>query len=166
MNIRLLNSMDAESYRDIRLEALQNSPEAFASSYEEEKDQSIDYFRNKFQLEDSIAIGAFERGELVGIVTLLRESLYKLRHRANIVSMYVSSKNRGQGIGTVLMVEALKKAKEIEGLEQVYLTVVSTNEHAKKVYSSLGFEVIGTEIRALKLDDNQYYDEDQMVLFL
>ena len=36
-----LDSFDSVKYRRIILEALQNSPEAFASSYEEEKDQLL-----------------------------------------------------------------------------------------------------------------------------
>ena len=166
MKIRLLDTFDAENYRSIRLEALQNSPEAFASSYEEEKDQHIEMFKNKIKLKDSVTFGAFDKGELVGIITLSKEELYKLRHRANIVAMYVSPQKRGLGIGKALMGEAIKKAKDTDCLEQVYLTVVSTNEPAKKLYTLMGFEVFGTEKRALKLENNIYFDEDQMVLFL
>lgn len=37
------------------------------------------------------------------------------------------------------MEEAIKKAESIEDLEQLYLAVVSTNESAEKLYSSLSF---------------------------
>ena len=167
MEIRILNSLeDAEKYRSIRLESLKNNPESFASSYEEEKDFSIEEFKNKFQSNDSFTYGAFEKGELVGIITLYKEKLYKLSHRAHIGAMYVSPSKRGLGIGKVLMEEAIKKAKSIEGLEQVYLAVVSTNESAKKLYSSLGFEVFGTEKKGLRLENNIYFDVDFMILYL
>ncbi len=167
MEIRILTSLeDAEQYRGIRLESLQNSPESFASSYEEEKDFSIEKIKNKFQLNDSFTYGAFENSELVGIITLHKENLYKLSHRAHIGAMYVSPSKRSLGIGKVLMEEAIKKAKGIEGLEQVYLAVVSTNEPAKKLYSSLGFEVFGTEKKGLRLENNSYFDVDYMILFL
>lgn len=167
MEIRILNSLeDAEKYRSIRLESLKNSPEAFASSYEEERDFSIEKYQNKFQLNDSFTYGAFEKGELVGIITLYREKLYKLSHRAHIGAMYVSDSIRGLGIGKALMEEAIEKAKSIEGLEQVYLAVVSTNESAKKLYSSLGFEVFGTEKKGLRLKNNIYFDVDFMIMYL
>lgn len=35
MEIRILNSKDAEIYRNIRLKALKDYPEAFSASYEE-----------------------------------------------------------------------------------------------------------------------------------
>jgi len=63
------------------------------------------------------------------------------------------------------MVEIINKAKELEGIEQLNLTVVTTNTSAKRLYASLGFEVFGTEKRALKVGQ-RYVDEDYMVLFL
>lgn len=165
MMIRRLVPQDAESYLTLRLKALQNSPESFGSTYEEEKDYSVDKYKIRFQSEDSFTFGAFEDGGLVGIITLVTEQRIKLRHRATIVAMYVSPDMRGLGIGKALIIEAINKAKELQGVEQIYLTVVTTNKSAKKLYSLLGFEIFGTEKRALKLD-GVYFDEDLMVLFL
>lgn len=127
---------------------------------------TIEGLQNKFQSESSFTYGAFEEGELVGIITLYLEELNKLRHRAHIGAMYVSPCKRGLGIGKILMEEAINKAKTIEGLEQVYLAVVSTNHAAKKLYSSLGFEVFGSEKKGLKLGDHTYFDVDFMILYL
>ncbi|MFC5465990.1 GNAT family N-acetyltransferase [Lederbergia graminis] len=167
MEIRMLSSLeDAEMYRRIRLESLKRVPEAFASSYEEEIDCSIDKYFNQFQSNDSFTYGAFVKGELVGIITLYKEQLYKLRHRAHIGAMYVSDSIRGLGVGKALMEVAIEKAKQIEGLEQLYLAVVSTNESAKKLYSSLDFELFGSERKGLKLKNNMYYDVDFMIKYL
>ncbi|MTT31434.1 GNAT family N-acetyltransferase [Terrilactibacillus sp. BCM23-1] len=149
MEIRLLNSLDAENYLDLRLEALQNSPEAFAASYEEEKDQSFEKYKSRFQSQDSFTFGAFENEKLIGVVTLVKEKKLKLKHRANIFAMYVSPEKRGIGAGKSLMLEAIKKAKELEGIEQIYLTVVTTNDPAKRLYSSLGFKAFGKDKRAI-----------------
>lgn len=166
MKIRLLNSQDAEQYLNIRLEALQNNPEAFSSSYEEEKSQSVEKYINRFQSpQDSFTFGAFEGPQLVGVVTLVKEKALKLRHRANIAAMYVTQEKRGNGIGKALITEAIQKAKSIAGIEQIYLTVVTTNEFAKRLYSSFSFEVFATQKKALKYN-NTYFDEDYMVLFL
>ena len=167
MEVRLLSSLeDAKKYRSIRLESLQNSPESFVSSYEEEKDFSIEKFTNQLQSNDSFTYGAFEKNELVGIITLYLDKPYKLGHRAHIGAMYVSLSQRSLGIGKVLMEEAVKKAKSIERLQQIYLAVVSTNEPAKKLYTSLGFTVFGTEKNGLRVENNTYYDVDFMILFL
>jgi len=165
MEIKLLEPSDAEDYFRIRLEALQDSPEAFVASYQEEKAQTSEKYRNSFQSTESFTFGAFEKGKLIGTITLIREQRCKLRHRPNIVAMYVSPEKRGLGIGKALVLEAINKAKVLEGVEQVYLTVVTTNQSAKKLYSSMGFTVYATEKKALKFD-NTYFDEDFMILFI
>ncbi|WP_308807733.1 GNAT family N-acetyltransferase [Alkalicoccobacillus plakortidis] len=62
------------------------------------------------------------------------------------------------------MKQAVQKAEANRGIEQIYLTVVSTNESAKKLYQSMGFKRYGVDKQALKLDNNVYLDEDLMVL--
>lgn len=166
MEIRELKPTDAEDYLIIRLEALNNSPDAFASSYEEEKNKPADHYKNRFTAPtNTFTFGAFESSELIGVVTLAREQLLKLKHRANITAMYTKPEKRGSGIGKALILKVIEKAEKLEGIEQLYLTVVTTNTPAKKLYSSCGFEVFGKEKRALKFDDT-YYDEDHMVLYL
>ncbi|MGM0903165.1 MAG: N-acetyltransferase family protein [Bacillota bacterium] len=166
MNIRKLGVQDAENYLKVRLKALKNNPEAFGSSFEEEKDRPVEMYAQRLSSEESITFGAFQQNELVGTVTLVREKYVKFRHRANIVGMYVDPENRGSGIGRLLLIEAINHAKTIGEIEQLNLSVVTTNEPAKKLYTSLGFEVFGTEKRALKVDERSYLDEHHMVLFL
>ena len=38
----------------------------------------------------------------------------------------------------------------MEGIEQIYLSVVTTNEPARNLYASLGFDVFGTEKKGIK----------------
>lgn len=165
MKIRVLTSNDAEAYRNLRLMALQNHPEAFSSSFEEEKDRPANIYETRFQSEESFTFGAFENEQLIGNVTLLKETKVKLKHRANILAMYVSPNNRRMGYGKSLIATALKKAKELEGIEQIYLSVEATNEPAKKLYTSFGFETYAKDKNALKIAGS-YYDEEHMVLFL
>ncbi|MGG0494872.1 GNAT family N-acetyltransferase [Priestia megaterium] len=166
LEIRILNSLDASEYRHIRLESLKRNPESFGSSYEEEKNLSIENFKDKLSSLDSFTFGAFhDNNELVGIVTFKKERLIKLRHRANIVAMYVSPFKRNLGIGRKLILRCIEQAKSLEHIEQIYLTVVTTNTNAKNLYLSLGFKSFSEEVRALKVD-NTYIDEEHMVLFI
>jgi len=164
--IRQLNADDAESYFQLRLEALQSSPESFVVTHSEEKEQENPILNIKKRIDnlDSYTYGAFINDELYGIVTLKREIRLKIKHKANILGMYVSYKKQGQGIGKALLKQVIEKAKSLE-IEQVHLSVVSSNESAKKLYTSFGFETYGIEKKALKLN-NQYWDEEHMVLFL
>ncbi|MEE3677451.1 GNAT family N-acetyltransferase [Bacillus safensis] len=166
LNIRLLTPDDAEEYAALRLEALQLNPEGFAMSYEEEQFNTKDKYKARFASAQSMwTFGAFHQGQLVGAVTLIQETLQKLKHRANRTAMYVTPSARGMGAGNALMTKALSFAQEQQDIEQVYLSVVTTNHSAKRLYRSVGFESYAVEEKALKWADT-YADEEKMVLFL
>lgn len=166
MIIRLLEESDTIAYRGLRLEALQDSPDAFATTYEDEIKKSLEDYRDRLSRKDFCTFGAFDDGQLVGVVSLIREQARKLRHRSSIVAMYVTPEGRRKRVGKNLMQSAIQYAKQIEGIEQIYLSVVTTNTAAIKLYHSLGFEIFGTEKRALKSSDSTYWDEYHMVLYL
>jgi ribosomal protein S18 acetylase RimI-like enzyme len=163
MEIRRLLAEDAEIYRTIRLESLKLHPEAFGSSYEEEKEAPVGKYRES--LPSVYTFGAFENGSLIGVVTLFPDGKRKMKHRASIFAMYVAAEARGKGVGKRLVETAIEQARELGRIEQVHLQVVTSNESAKRLYSSLGFEVYGLEKRALRIGDT-YYDEELRVLFL
>ncbi len=160
MNIRLLNDSDAQVYKEVRLRALKNDPDAFGSTYKQEETKPLVHIIERIHhTKDQFALGCFDdNNTLVGIVNFSRENRLKTAHKGNIYGMYVEPKFRGRGLGKALLIALIERAtKECEGLEQIHLTVVS-------LYVSLGFEVYGVEPHALKFE--QYFDEDLMILRL
>lgn len=165
MEIRQLHPDDAEAYFALRLEALQINPEAFGSSYEEEKDYPLSRTQSRLSDPASYVYGAFVEKDLVGVVTLMRETKIKMSHRANIYAVYVTPKRRGKGVAKQLLKATIEKSRDLQGIEQVYLAVVAENTAAKKVYRAFGFETYGIDRKAIKIN-GKYYDEELMVLYL
>lgn len=116
---------------------------------------------------DSFTVGAYFDNQLAGIVSFARDGhdREKLRHKGILFRMYVSPDFRGQGIAKVLIENVINRAKALENMEQVNLTVVSSNTSAKNIYAKFGFTIFSNEKNAFKWK-GKYFDEDSMVLFL
>ena len=163
MNIRALGPEDAPAFQELRLFALNESPSAFGSSYEEERNRTTQ------QIEAFVAgspertiFGCIANNQLVGVCGVGREQGLKQRHIAFIRSMYVAPTARGHGVGRELLLAAVDKAEHWSGVEQVSLAVTATNEPAVNLYRSCGFVEIGRMPRALKVHA-EYFDEITML---
>ncbi len=160
--IRQLTPADAADYRAIRLAALQNAPEAFGSTYEMEAGRSTSGWEERLQTPGAFA--AFMDGEIVGMARFVQDAdSAKERHKGSVYAMYVAPEARGQGIGSALLEALIAYATGV--VEQLRLGVVDTNDAAIRLYQMHGFEIYGTEIRALKTDAG-YSNELLMVRFL
>jgi RimJ/RimL family protein N-acetyltransferase len=167
MEIRVLTEADVALYRPLRLRALQEEPESFGSAYEESAQRPLEEMAHRLRPDPTtgtVTLGAFDPG-LVGMVGLLRDSGIKMQHKAMIWGMYTVPEVRGRGVGRALLAALLAHARTVPGLEQVYLTVVTTQPAARALYESFGFVPYGVEPRTLKLGD-RYLDEVLMVLRL
>jgi ribosomal protein S18 acetylase RimI-like enzyme len=163
MHLRALIPSDATSFKALRLRGLQECPEAFASSYEEEVDTPIEEIERRLQPKnDSAVFGAFKGPELCALVGLQRESMAKLAHKSFIWGVYVAPEARGSGVGAQVMAHALRYAADVLGTRQVNLGVNTKNSAAVALYKKLGFIEYGLE-RDFLLASGVLQDEYQMV---
>jgi ribosomal protein S18 acetylase RimI-like enzyme len=161
IQIRQLTSSDAESFRELRLEGLRLNPEAFGSTYEFEKDQPLDRYTG--WLANSVVVGAFQNSQLIGTASFTQLSGLKDSHKGLLRAMYVRPTHRRSGAGRQLVQAVIDTARQ--KVEQLQLSVVSTNQPALRLYQSLGFRQYGLEKNALK-HNGLYSDEILMSLDL
>ena len=154
IEVRQLLPIDAALYRDIRLEALKLSPEAFGSAFETEHAEALTWFADR--LESSAVFGAFDGTDLVGTAGFFIRQGRKETHKGVLWGMYVRPEARKAGVGKQLAEAVIDHACQC--VELIQLTVVSGNEPARRLYDSLGFIEYGIEKNSLK-QDGHYWDE-------
>ena len=96
--IRRLTPADAPAYRALRLRALWEYPQAFTSSYAEDEKLPPEATVNRLASAHLKFWGAFDMGELCGMIGMDRETRAKCRHKATVVGMYVAPEVGGQGV--------------------------------------------------------------------
>src|SRR5581483_5068451 len=167
MQVRILTECDADAFRRIRRERLEQSPRAFAESIPEHDALSADTILTRLRQAsgENFVVGAFVNDELVGIAGFSRSPRLKSRHKGVIWGVYVRPTVRSQGAGRALITALIDRARREPGLEQIQLSVSTGQDSARALYESLGFEIFGHERHALKVD-GEYVDEDHMVLWL
>ncbi len=156
-SVRLLRPDEAAAFRAIRLEALEQAPEAFGSMLEDEATKPLDWFRER--LDGRIVFGALAGPALVGIAGFYAQSGAKKCHKGVLWGVYVRPAARGSGVARRLAEAVIDHARG--RVEILQLTVVTTNARARGLYTSLGFVEYGVEQRALKLG-SAYFDEALM----
>jgi ribosomal protein S18 acetylase RimI-like enzyme len=165
MELRFLTADDASEWWRLRLESLQGDPEAFSASAEEHDTLTLEDVRKRLVSDDrdSFVAGAFVEGTLIGMGGFYREKGLKSRHKGRVGGVYVTPGRRGEGIGRKIMQTLPEHSRQIDGLEQILLSVTATQASAQGLYRSLGFESYGREPRALKIGE-RFVDEEFMVL--
>ncbi len=159
---------DVAQYWLVRNQGLKEFPDAFTTSYEEGVATAPEKLAKRFGGEnsDDFVIGAFSTtGKLLGCTGFERETRAKQRHKGKVIGMVVIPDARGAGLGRKILAALLLEAKQLEGLEQIVLSVTHSNEGARRLYLGMGFVTFGIERNAIKVGQN-YYDKEFMALNL
>ena len=133
IQVRRLSGDDWEAFRALRLAALQDSPDAFGSTYEGERDLPETHWRARTATTAAGFLDDVPAG-LVGWFIADQEP-----DTLHMVSMWVAPDARRRGIGRALVAEVLHLAKELD-VERVGLYVVTTNTDAAALYTQMGFK--------------------------
>lgn len=163
INVRVLGEDEWEMYKEMRLRALQESPEAFVADYETEVDYEEDFWRTRMRR--SARLLAERDGEAVGILSL-RGNDKLFDNAAEIFGLWVPQNLRGSGVAARL-VQSAAKAANGDGHTQLVYWVGTDNGRAVAFASSYGFRP--TEHRRRMAHQGGEHDGDEeaaMVLAL
>jgi GNAT superfamily N-acetyltransferase len=132
--IEQLSAGDGARLRAIRLRALQDSPQAFETTFEEAAARPLDDWDG--HLEQIATFVAVAGGRDVGLVRGMRHQQFP--DAGYLISMWVAPEARQQGTGSAL-VGAVIQWGRAQGLDRLLLDVGEMNATAIALYTRKGF---------------------------
>jgi L-amino acid N-acyltransferase YncA len=159
ISVRVLDASEWSVYRDIRLRALSESPQAFTATLAEEADRDERFWRDRMTQADRLVA---ERDQLpLGIASL---GPYEPDPTAGeVFGVYVVPDVRNSGIAWRL-VEAAADLAVRNGYRQLYFWVGTDNARAVGFGKNFGFRTTGYRRQARLSDRDLGEEEMAMVL--
>lgn len=111
--------------------------------------------------DNSVMYLGFVGKELISVGNLGGKTRERMKHYA-VLGLSVKKAYWNQGVGKAMMAKLVEFATENPILELVLLEVRSDNVHAIRLYTSFGFQPVGTMPKEMKIN-GQYYDTHLMV---
>jgi GNAT superfamily N-acetyltransferase len=147
LQVRRILAAEWEAYRDLRLRALADAPEAFSATHAEEAGRPDAFWQERTRggatLDDRATFVAEIEGSWVGLVSCLLFEPAGLGARpAWVVSMWVDPGARKQGVGQALIGRLVDWARERD-VDVLNLLVTEGNAPAIGLYERLGFHAHG-----------------------
>lgn len=133
VKVRRVETDEWRLWRDLRLRALAEVPDAYRSTLEEESSQPDTWWVDRMSSEDgSHWVGEIEAGAVAILAARINDGV------ANIYGMWVAPEARGHGIGERLLEACLQWARE-SGARHAELWVNQGNKEARRLYARAGF---------------------------
>jgi RimJ/RimL family protein N-acetyltransferase len=159
---------EARTLLDLRLEALQDSPEAYGEDYEYVANQPYsvwaDLVAHSLGDGDRAIFIAEVQGRLTGMAAVNRSPMKNTRHSASVWGVYVQPDRRGLGIATQLVQACIDWGRG-KGLATLRLGVITANPAAIHCYEKCGFQRCGVDPNAFFVN-GRFYDLMRMTLVL
>src|SRR5215204_2341054 len=161
ISVVALGPRDWRDLRAIRLEALRSEPAAFSSSYEESLAWSDEDWRRRLTNDHRLHLVARVQNYPIGIVGGYLASDEGDDTVAVVFGMYVTREHRGKGIGRLLLTSLIDRLSSFPQISTIRLGVTQTQNPARTLYESVGFQVVGKTEEGIVVNDRRY---DELIM--
>lgn len=161
INVRLLDEDEWSVYRDVRLRALSESPEAFVATAAQEQEYSEERWRER--MNRSRRLLAEREDEVLGVASLkvLDEDDERI---GELFGLWVAPDFRGSGVARRLLEAAAGQARA-DDLTHLIYWVGTDNGRAVAFASSFGFRPTDSR-RDAALGEGSEEDDEEMAMVL
>jgi ribosomal protein S18 acetylase RimI-like enzyme len=162
--VRRIRASEWRQYRDLRLEALQDTPLAFVEQYHESVAQPDQFWQARVERNcagptSSMFVAEGAAGRLVAKAGCFIEPDVTEHVTAHIVGVYVTPEFRGEGVAETLLTAVIDWARHEAHADRIRLFVTQTNGRAAAFYRRIGFALTGA---TMAYPPNPDYFENEM----
>lgn len=163
IRVRVLSEDEWPTYRDVRLRALRESPEAFVASAEEEEAFGDEIWVKR--MERSRRLLAEDGDNVIGVVSVGTGHRTRIPGAGELFGLWVEAPRRGSGVARKLMEEAAAVGRDL-GLRQLLYWVGTDNGRAVAFASSFGFRPTDDRrpMRIRGLDDDEDAESEELMM--
>ncbi len=144
MIVRRLAAADWEANREIRLEALADSPGNYFTSRAEAARRTDDEWRAMLADPDMAVFGLFDGDALAGLTAIYVDGADPERRTAGLAMSYIRPAWRGRGLTALLYAARLGWARE-RGMARVHVSHRASNAPSRRAIERHGFVRIGAD---------------------
>lgn len=109
------------------------------------------------QSDNQIILLAFLNDELVGVVNITADQHPRVRHIGDVF-LGIKKAYWGNGLGSILMEEAIEWAQSSGSIRRLQLTVQKRNTAAVHLYEKMGFIIEGLQERGAYIEGGEFLD--------
>ena len=120
--------------------------------------EEMEIFLNKQASSDNqITLLAFLNGKIAGIVNITADQRKRVRHIGDLF-IVIGKKYWNNGLGSLLLEEAIEWAQASGILRRLQLTVQTRNQAAVHLYQKHGFVIEGRQERGAYIEEGKFID--------
>ncbi|GEP44921.1 GNAT family N-acetyltransferase [Brevifollis gellanilyticus] len=157
--IAIASPSDWQRVQKLRLAALQDTPDAFGSTFEDESQRPPEWWIGRLQSSGSVTFMAVEPCDS-GMAVL---GPYNAPPDRGVFAVWVAPEHRGRGVGDALMSAVIAEARSL-GVGRLVLDVDRLNLPARRLY--LRYDFSPTGIESTLPPPRSHIMEDQLELIL
>lgn len=163
ITLRRITPQEAGNFRNLRLQALQQHPRAYAQTFDEECDQPPQAFAQF--LRNNVVLGAYDNDLLVGYTNLTLSRGAKLAHKGTVWGAYVRPVYRNTHLAQRMRLRLFEIAKGM-GLQYCQSSIMASNAAALQVHMAVGYEEVYREKDGVRHLDGTFDDVIHLVKYL
>ena len=121
--------------------------------------EEMEIFLNKQASSDNqITLLAFLNGKIAGIVNITADQRKRVRHIGDLF-IVIGKRYWNNGLGSLLLEEAIEWAQASGILRRLQLTVQTRNQAAVHIYQKHGFVIEGSQERGETIEEGKFIDD-------